>query len=194
MAKHPPIPTLENVSVLERSATEERITLIDALDRVLQKGAVISGDVTIRVTDVDLVYLGLRVLLTSISKAEELSGKRPAVLERAPTDGERAYLARLEREIRRAEANIPRLIEMDRPERAEKGLAQLVLTVVELLRRLLEREAMRRIQRGTLTSVEVERLGMTFKALGKKVEELKAVFGLHDEELNLELGPLGHLM
>lgn len=80
------------------------------------------------------------------------------------------------------------------PERLEKGLAQLVLTVVELLRQLMERQALHRIEAGSLTSEEVERLGRTFLALAERMDELKAEFGLSDEDLNLNLGPLGNLM
>jgi hypothetical protein len=80
------------------------------------------------------------------------------------------------------------------PENLEKGLAQLVLTVVELLRQLMERQAIRRIEGGTLSDEEVERLGRTFLALANRMEELKDVFGLSDEDLNLDLGPLGNLM
>ncbi len=80
------------------------------------------------------------------------------------------------------------------PERLEKGLAQLVLTVVELLRQLMERQAIRRIEGGSLTDEEVERLGQTFMALSERMEELKAEFDLGDDDLNLNLGPLGNLM
>lgn len=59
------------------------------------------------------------------------------------------------------------------PERLEKGLAQLVLTVVELLRQLMERQAIRRIEGGSLSAEEVERLGRTFLALSERMEELK---------------------
>lgn len=84
-------------------------------------------------------------------------------------------------------------IEAD-PETLEKGLAQLVLTIVELLRQLMERQAVRRIEGGTVTDEEVERLGRTFMALAQRMDELKRVFGLEDEELNLNLGPLGNLI
>lgn len=80
------------------------------------------------------------------------------------------------------------------PEQLEKGLAQLVLTVVELLRQLMERQALRRIDAGSLTSEEEERLGRTFQALAERMEELKETFGLQDEDLNLDLGPLGKLI
>ncbi len=80
------------------------------------------------------------------------------------------------------------------PEKLEKGLAQLVLTLVELLRQLMERQALRRIEGGTLSDEETERLGQTFMALAERMEELKREFGLEDEDLNLNLGPLGDLM
>lgn len=80
------------------------------------------------------------------------------------------------------------------PEELEKGLAQLVLTLVELLRQLMERQALRRIDGGTLTDDEVERLGRTFLALSERMDELKEIFGLSDRDLNLNLGPLGDLM
>jgi hypothetical protein len=79
------------------------------------------------------------------------------------------------------------------PEKLEKGLAHLVLTIIELLRQLMERQALHRIEGGSLTSEEVERLGRTFMALAERMEELKEEFGLQDEELNLNLGPLGDL-
>jgi hypothetical protein len=86
----------------------------------------------------------------------------------------------------------PRL-ELD-PERVEQGLAQLVLTVVELLRQLMERQAVARLERGTLSDDEAERLGDAFAALSERMDELKHAFGLDDHDLNLDLGPLGTLL
>ncbi|HLJ03922.1 MAG TPA: gas vesicle protein K [Solirubrobacteraceae bacterium] len=80
------------------------------------------------------------------------------------------------------------------PENLEKGLAALVLTVIELLRQLMERQALRRIEAGSLSDEEVERLGRTFMALAERMDELKETFGLEDDDLNLNLGPLGDLM
>ena len=80
------------------------------------------------------------------------------------------------------------------PEQLEKGLAQLVLTIVELLRQLMERQALRRIDDGSLSQEEEERLGRTFLALAQRMEELKEIFGLEDKDLNLDLGPLGNLL
>ena len=95
--------------------------------------------------------------------------------------------------LERLEAALPRRLNAD-PEGLEKGLAQLVLTLVELLRELMERQALRRIEAGTLSDEEVERLGRTFMALKERMDELKDVFGLDDEDLNLNLGPLGNLL
>ncbi|GBF32448.1 gas vesicle synthesis protein [Desulfocucumis palustris] len=80
------------------------------------------------------------------------------------------------------------------PERVEQGLAKLVLTLIELLRRLMEKQALRRIERGSLTEEEIERVGLTLMKLEEKMEELKRAFGLEGEELNLNLGPLGDLL
>ena len=102
-------------------------------------------------------------------------------------------LANLGQELRRVDADLRRRINAD-PENLEKGLAQLVLTVIELLRQLMERQALRRIEGGTLSPEEIERLGRTFMALADRMDELKDTFGLTDEDLNLDLGPLGNLM
>ncbi|MDP2789391.1 MAG: gas vesicle protein K, partial [bacterium] len=80
------------------------------------------------------------------------------------------------------------------PKNVEKGLAKLVHTLVELIRKLLEKQAMRRIEGGSLTEDEIERVGETLMKLENKMQELKGIFGLTDEELNLNLGPLGDLM
>jgi hypothetical protein len=95
--------------------------------------------------------------------------------------------------LERLEAALPRRVNAD-PEQLEKGLAQLVLTLVELLRELMERQAVRRIEAGTLSDEEVERLGQTFMALSDRMDELKDLFGLTDQDLNLNLGPLGNLL
>jgi hypothetical protein len=102
-------------------------------------------------------------------------------------------LPELNQAIERLDAGPRRRVSAD-PENLEKGLAQLVLTVIELLRQLMERQAIRRIEGGTLDDEEVERLGQTFLALSERMDELKEAFGLTDADLNLDLGPLGNLM
>jgi hypothetical protein len=79
------------------------------------------------------------------------------------------------------------------PERVERGLAQLVLAVVDLLRELMERQALRRMEAGSLDAGEVERLGTAFMKLEERMEELKEHFELTDEDLAMNLGPLGNL-
>ena len=88
---------------------------------------------------------------------------------------------------------LPRRISVD-GETVERGLAQLVLTLVELLRQLMERQALHRMDAGTLTDEEIDRLGETFMKLADRMDELKEHFGLRDEDLNLDLGPLGRLL
>ena len=79
-------------------------------------------------------------------------------------------------------------------EDVEKGLVQLVLTLVELLRQLMEKQAIRRVEAGGLSDEEVERLGRTLMLLEEKMDELRDHFGLTVEDLNLDLGPLGRLL
>ena len=96
-------------------------------------------------------------------------------------------------ELDRLATAVPRRINAD-PEQVEKGLAQLVLTLVELLRQLMERQALRRMENGTLTEEQIDRMGETFMKLEQRMDELKAHFELGDGDLNLNLGPLGDLL
>ena len=167
--------------------------MTDALDKVLEKGAVINGDVVITLADVDLIFVGLRLILTSVSKAEEISGRTFSERNREPTSEDMEYIETLQEEIRRIEQNIPKHIDLGHPKSAEKGLAKLILTLVEVIRKLLEKESYRRVKRGTLSSIEIQKLGLSLKAIKKKIKEIQAIFGIEDEELNLDLGPIGNL-
>jgi hypothetical protein len=80
------------------------------------------------------------------------------------------------------------------PEDVQKSVAQLVLTIVEFLRRLMERQAIRRMEQKTLTKKEVEAVGTALMTLEQTVRDIGARFGLTPEDLNLDLGPLGRLM
>ena len=84
-------------------------------------------------------------------------------------------------------------IEAEREDVA-RGLAQLVLTLIELLRQLMERQAIRRIEAGGLSDDQIERLGQTLMALEEQMEQLREDFGLDEDDLNLDLGPLGRLL
>lgn len=85
---------------------------------------------------------------------------------------------------------LPHRINLE-PEKIERGLTQLVLSLVELVRRLMEKQALRRIEGGTLSPEQVEELGTTLMRLEAQMEELKAHF--HIDNLNIDLGPLGNL-
>jgi len=79
-------------------------------------------------------------------------------------------------------------------ERVRNGLAQLVLTLVKLLHELLERQAIRRMDSGSLSEEEVERLGLTLMQQAEELDRLRDVFDLQEDDLNLDLGPLGRLL
>ncbi len=80
------------------------------------------------------------------------------------------------------------------PENIEQGLARLVLSLVELLRQVLERQAIRRMEGGSLAETQVEKMGESLMVLEAKIHELAANFGLTPADLNIDLGPLGHLL
>lgn len=103
-----------------------------------------------------------------------------------------ASFAEVREELRAIARALPDRIDAD-PERVEQGLARLVLTVVELLRKVLEHQAVRRMDGGTLRDEEIERLGLALLKLDERMGELKTTFGLTDADLEIDLGPLGRL-
>jgi hypothetical protein len=84
-------------------------------------------------------------------------------------------------------------LELD-PEQVKNGLGQLVLTVIKLLHELMEKQALRRIDAGSLTEEEIERLGFTLMRQAEEIDRLRKEFKLEEEDLNLDLGPLGKLL
>jgi hypothetical protein len=89
--------------------------------------------------------------------------------------------------------NLPPKLDID-GERVRNGLAQLVLTLVKLLHELLERQAIRRMDSGSLSEEEVERLGLTLMQQAEELDRLRDVFDLKEDDLNMNLGPLGRLL
>jgi hypothetical protein len=79
------------------------------------------------------------------------------------------------------------------PDHLKNGLGQLVLTVIKLLHELLERQALRRIDAGSLTEEQIERLGLTLMGQAEEIDRLRREFALEEDDLNLDLGPLGRL-
>ena len=104
-----------------------------------------------------------------------------------------AAVADLKRQLQAAASGDPQRIDCNQ-ETIEQGLAKLVLTLIELLRRLLERQAIRRMEGGSLTEQQVEEMGAALMKLEQKIHELTHTFGLKPEDLNLDLGPIGRLL
>ena len=105
---------------------------------------------------------------------------------------EAAELDALRRELERS-ASQPYRWNAD-PDDVQRSMAQLVLTLVEFLRRLLERQAIRRLDAGTLTDREAEDVGRALMTLEETIRDMAARFGLDPDDLNLDLGPVGTLL
>ena len=187
-----------------------RVELAEVLNHVLDKGVVLRGEVMLAVADIDLIKLDLGLLLTAIEsaiRAPAPGARRPGLAaprHTAPSDvssppAESQVVEALQapkgapvtplEEV--AEALPPRL--NTDPDKVENGLAKLVLTLIEVLRKVLEHQAIRRMEGGHLTDAEVERLGVALLRLNDRMQEMKGVFGLKDEDLQIDLGPLGRL-
>jgi len=109
----------------------------------------------------------------------------------APED--QAILDRFAGALGETRRELPQRIATD-SDKVERDLARLVLSVIELLRQLLEKQATRRVESGVLSAEEIERLGLTLMKLEARMDELKTAFGLQDQELRLDLGPLRDLV
>ena len=109
------------------------------------------------------------------------------------TVSELAKLDDLRRELERTSASSPLRWNAD-PDDVQRSVAQLVLTLVEFIRKLLERQAIRRMEAGTLTSEQTEDIGRALMKLEETVVDIAARFGVVPEDLNLDLGPIGKLM
>lgn len=109
--------------------------------------------------------------------------------QRAEGDPRQALAAELA-EIAQA---LPSRIDVD-PDSVGRDLSKLVLTLVELIRRVVEHQAVQRMDDPDLSDEQIERMGIALLRLEEKMQEIKAVFGLADEELNIDLGPLGRVL
>ena len=214
----------------EQILKSQQLTLLELLDRLLDKGVMAKGEILLSVADIDLVYLNLGLLLSSVKTVEHTAHKRrpsrepekwptqplaenevsqelrwsnqenrvetvlPSREDHAMVEGETLSARTLPQHIEEkpAQTSEPRA-NID-PKKVEKGLAKLVLTLVDLIRKLMEKQAIRRIEADQLSEQEIEKVGNAFFILDEKMEELKEVFGLKGEDLNLDLGPLGDLL
>jgi hypothetical protein len=110
------------------------------------------------------------------------------------TVSELAKLDDLRRELERTSGSSSPLRWNADPDDVQRSVAQLVLTVVEFMRKLLERQAIRRMEAGTLTDQQTEDIGRALMKLEETVVDIAARFGVLPEDLNLDLGPIGKLM
>lgn len=200
---------------------DEPVDLSDILNTVLDRGAVVHGEVVIAVADIDLIKLNIGLLLQAVATAEQRMAARPEqaktslanTLGAVPHRGEPLLAARSPAQSIPADTNAAystaapgpsqkslNAVAQGLPERInadaagpESGLARLVLTLIEVLRKVLEHQAVRRMEGGHLTDDEIERLGLTLARLNDRMGELKHIFGLSEEDLQIDLGPLGRL-
>lgn len=189
----------------------QRIELSEVLSHLLDKGVVLRGEVMLAVADIDLVRLDLGLLLSAVESAIRRAGDAGAsprlgaarsrtsqslpsgstmesqVVQslHAPSDATVAPLETV------AEGLPPRL--NTDPDKIENGLAKLVLTLIEVLRKVLEHQAVRRMEGGHLSDAEIERLGVALLRLNDRMQDMKGIFGLTDDDLQIDLGPLGKL-
>lgn len=126
---------------------------------------------------------------------DAIRNPRPREGQPAPATGREWLLGRLQSGQRddRLAAAVHEPLAALAAAAVERGL-QPVLTLVELLRQLMERQALRRVEAGGLDEEQVERLGRTLMLLEARMGELREAFGLSEEDLNLDLGPLGRLL
>lgn len=214
----------------EQIARNQRVTLLELLDRLLDRGVMVKGEILLSVADIDLVYLNLGLLLSSVKTVENAarrSGRRDrkVISRQASPQGEFLHAPQLEEGSKERvsiplskengqnrntsgktrDTTLPSAISSETKKlsksktdidhkNVEKGLVKLVLTLVDLIRKLMEKQAIRRIEDGQLNDREIEDLGNTFLLLDERMSELKKKFGLKDEDLNLDLGPLGELV
>jgi hypothetical protein len=102
-------------------------------------------------------------------------------------------LERIAAELREIAPALPERLDVSADD-IDAGLAKLVLTLVEFLRRVLEHQAVRRMEGGSLTDEEIENVGLALMRLEERLQEIRTVFGLEGEDLNIDLGPLGRLI
>jgi len=191
---------------------EPRIELSEVLNHILDKGVVLKGEVMLAVADIDLIQLDLGLLLTAVESATRrprVSGARTLGLAAARPQSrvEASSGSTMESQVvdsldapgdtpvtplQRVAESLPQRLNTD-PDKVENGLAKLVLTLIEVLRKVLEHQAVRRMEGGHLSDAEIEKLGVALLRLNDRMQEMKGIFGLTDDDLQIDLGPLGKL-
>jgi Gas vesicle protein K/Gas vesicle protein len=192
---------------------EPRVELSEVLNHILDKGVVLKGEVMLAVADIDLIKLDLGLLLSAVETAmrtPRVSGARtlglasPGLESRRPQASSGSTMesqvvdsldAPADAPVTPLESvaeNLPQRLNTD-PDKVENGLAKLVLTLIEVLRKVLEHQAVRRMEGGHLSDAEIEKLGVALLRLNDRMQDMKGIFGLTDDDLQIDLGPLGKL-
>ncbi|MEX2431089.1 MAG: gas vesicle protein GvpJ [Dehalococcoidia bacterium] len=188
----------------------QHIGLVDAIDHLLDKGVVVAGDAMVSLAGVDLMYLKLSLMLASVERLGRegmTGGASPAQAgptappEAGPSnnagpDGppkQGAFHGQGAAKDSMLPAIGPAALPEDGAPDEAQGLAKLVLTLVDLLRRVLEHQALRRVEGGSLTEDDTERMGLALMQLEAKMADLCSAFGLTPNDLEIDLGPLGKI-
>jgi len=152
------------------AAVAARTGLGDLLDRLLDCGAVVAGDVVIGLADVELLVLDLRLLLTGVESANRRGALPPELLHHEP----RTFAGSAGSSL----PELPRQFDLD-DERSEQGIFGLVLLLVEVLRELIQGQAVARLHGGSLNDDEVERLGAALRRLDERIDALREFVRSH---------------
>jgi hypothetical protein len=192
---------------------EPRVELSEVLNHILDKGVVLKGEVMLAVADIDLIKLDLGLLLSAVETAMRtprvsgartlglaspgLESRRPqapsgSTMESQVVDSLDAPAGAPVTPLESVAENLPQRLNTD-PDKVENGLAKLVLTLIEVLRKVLEHQAVRRMEGGHLSDAEIEKLGVALLRLNDRMHDMKGIFGLTDDDLQIDLGPLGKL-
>lgn len=191
---------------------EPRVELSEVLNHILDKGVVLKGEVMLAVADIDLIKLDLGLLLSAVETAMRaprvagartlgLAAARPqtrvpassgSTIESKVVDALDAPRDTTVTPLESVAESLPQRLNTD-PDKVENGLAKLVLTLIEVLRKVLEHQAVRRMEGGHLSDAEIEKLGVALLRLNDRMQDMKGIFGLTDDDLQIDLGPLGKL-
>ena len=181
----------------------ESQSLLDVVDSVIDKGLALDAEIVLGLADIDLVYLRVGALLAA---ADRVFQGKPGGPRRAransrtalsspshtmPLASSRSHMTPSTLPLN--SESVPIQPNSSAADESSRSVIRLVLTLVEFVRQLLERQAVRRVRERTLTPEEIERLGTALMRLESTVHELAERHGLDPADLNLDLGPLGTL-
>jgi hypothetical protein len=181
----------------------ESQSLLDVIDTVIDKGLAVDAEIVLGLADIDLIYLRIGALLAA---ADRVFTEAPPNRQRSstPTPASTSAATRSMPSVggRRSRESSMGSRDLDpslasrtalAPDDTSRSVIRLVLTLVEFVRQLLERQAVRRVREQTLDADEIERLGTALMRLEATVHELAERHGIDPGDLNLDLGPLGTL-